>query len=94
MMKNPIIYNDGKNSSKEWRDKNDQLHREDGPAIIYNSGTKKWFQHGLCHREDGPAVVTSTGRLRWWIKGIEFCEKEYNQYLDSKIKLVCIMLKI
>ena len=25
---------------------NDELHREDGPAIEYSDGTKLWFLHG------------------------------------------------
>jgi hypothetical protein len=30
-------------------------HRDDGPAIIFNSGSKVWYQYGKRHRLDGPA---------------------------------------
>ncbi len=33
------------NGSKEWF-LNDKLHREDGPAIEYASGTKYWYLNG------------------------------------------------
>lgn len=55
--------------------KNLNLHRNNGPAIEYKDGTKKWFQYGLKHREDGPAVTYK--RIindyfmsdEWWYKG-------------------------
>ena len=25
---------------------NDQIHNEDGPAIIYSNGSKYWYYHG------------------------------------------------
>ena len=30
----------------QWWYKNDELHREDGPAVIYADGTKRWFLNG------------------------------------------------
>ena len=33
------------NGSKMWY-LNDQLHREDGPAVEYSNGTKKWCLNG------------------------------------------------
>lgn len=41
------------------------LHREDGPAIIYESGAQKWYKFGKCHREDGPALILSAGIQEW-----------------------------
>ena len=35
---------------------NGKIHREDGPAIIYDDGSWSWFYNGFCHRLDGPAV--------------------------------------
>lgn len=40
---------------KSWY-KNGLLHREDGPAIEYETGEKHWYINGLLHRDDGPAV--------------------------------------
>jgi len=53
----------------EWRNSADQLHREDGPAIEYDNGTKHWFRNGLCHREDGPAVECADGDKYWYLNG-------------------------
>lgn len=39
--------------------KNDEIHRNDGPAMISPYETK-WYQSGELHREDGPAIVRST----------------------------------
>jgi hypothetical protein len=44
-------------------------HKTDGPAIIYPSGTKKWYQYGLFHRDDGPAIIWSDGEIRWYLRG-------------------------
>ena len=42
-----------------------QLHRENGPAIEYDDGTKCWYQSNQRHRTDGPAVVGSNGYKEW-----------------------------
>lgn len=42
------------------------VHRDDGPAIIYNNGTKKWYQYGKLHREDGPAAEYYDGGKYWF----------------------------
>ena len=43
-----------------------QLHREDGPAVVWCDGTHKWWQNGKLHREDGPAIVRTDGYREWW----------------------------
>jgi hypothetical protein len=48
---------------------NDQLHREDGPAIEYINGFKKWCIHGQFHRTDGPAIITAESK-KWFINGL------------------------
>jgi len=53
----------------EWY-KDDQLHREDGPAVVQVYGKEEWYQHGERHREDGPAVVTDWGSSEWWYRGV------------------------
>jgi hypothetical protein len=49
-----------------WR-LNGELHRENGPAIEYASGSKSWWLNGELHREDGPAVEYSNGTKSWWL---------------------------
>jgi hypothetical protein len=53
----------------EYRNQSGELHREDGPAIEWNSGTKVWYLNGLLHREDGPAREFSNGTKVWWLNG-------------------------
>ena len=54
--------------TKRWY-LNDQLHREDGPAIEYGNGTKIWHKHGRRHREDGPAIERADGTKEWYLNG-------------------------
>ena len=48
---------------------NDQLHREDGPAIESVNGSKFWWLDGQFHRIHGPACEWSDGRKEWWLNG-------------------------
>ena len=48
---------------------NDELHREDGPAVIYPNGCQEWFFHNKLHRKDGPAVIWSNGYQEWYLNG-------------------------
>ena len=57
------------NGSKAWF-KDNQYHREDGPAIEHGNGTKFWHQNGKRHREDGPAVEWADGIKEWYYKDI------------------------
>ena len=49
----------------EYLNEKGQLHRLDGPAREFNSGTKQWWINGLLHREDGPAVEYINGTKSW-----------------------------
>lgn len=51
-----------------WRE-NGELHREDGPAIVYPDGLRIWYRHGKRHRVDGPAFDDPRGRKEWWVDG-------------------------
>ena len=46
---------------------NDELHREDGPAVDFADGTKFWYLNGKRHREDGPAVEYADGTKCWYL---------------------------
>ena len=65
------------------------LHREDGPAIEYSSGSKSWYIDGYPHREDGPAVEIIDEHNEWWVNGklhridgpaIEYFDEDYPNY--------------
>ena len=66
---------------------NDQLHREDGPAIEYADGTKVWYIRDQRHREDGPAIERSDGTKAWYIHGKEYTEKKFNERLSPTKEL-------
>ena len=50
----------------KYTDHKGRLHRIDGPARIYDSGTTQWYRNGKKHRTDGPAVEYSNGRKIWY----------------------------
>lgn len=59
--------------TRRWRNAQGQLHRSDGPAVVYRTGTKMWKHNGQKHRLDGPAVVlTMPPRKYWFIDNIEY----------------------
>ena len=52
-----------------YRNKNNQRHRTDGPAVEYVNGTKHWYQNGKLHRLDGPAIEHPDGTRMWYQNG-------------------------
>lgn len=74
--------------------KNDLVHREDGPAVIFSSGFKAWYIQGKRHRIDGPAVIYNNGNIEWWLNGKEYTFKGYCSKLDlSDEQIVKLTLK-
>ena len=77
---------------KEYRNENNELHREDGPAFEYADGTKAWYLNGERHREDGPAVEDANGHKEWYLNGEEINIKDNLIDLpvieQEKIKLI------
>jgi hypothetical protein len=63
---------------------NDQLHREDGPAIERANGDKMWFLDGRLHRTDGPAVEWADGSKEWFLNGQEL---SLNRWLEANAEL-------
>ena len=45
----------------------DDLHRLDGPAIIWPNGTKEWYVDGKVQNLKGPAIVRKNGYKAWWL---------------------------
>ena len=75
----------------EYRNEQGKLHREDGPAIEWKSGTKEWRINGKLHRIDGPAIEYSDGSKIWYINGIYYSSEEEWQQEVAKIKLKLIL---
>ena len=57
-----------------WYNKNNEIHREDGPAIEWADGTKSYYINGKRHREDGPAVEWADGTKLWYLN--DKCHRE------------------
>lgn len=57
--------------SQIWYKKDDRtcIHRDNGPAIIWDDGAQFWYQNGVNHREDGPSSIYANGDIRWSDKG-------------------------
>ena len=64
-----------------YYDKDNQLHRTDGPAVIWADGTKCWYHNGLRHRTDGAAVEWADGAKEWYANGVRLSEAEFNQVM-------------
>ena len=73
-------------NSTRWLVKG-QFHREDGPAIVYDSGTKSWWRHDKLHRIDGPAFECEHGNHLWSINGTRYTEAEFNQQVAKLAKI-------
>jgi len=67
-----------KNGDRYWFNKNRDLHRINGPAIEWSSGSKYWYRNDKLHRDNGPAIEWSSGHKEWWINGIKYTEEEFN----------------
>ena len=53
--------------TRRYRNSQDELHRQHGPAVEYLTGTKYWFLNGQRHRIDGPAMEYADGDKSWWL---------------------------
>ena len=71
---------------KEYRNEKGQLHKTNGPALIWNDGSKYWYINDKLHREDGPAIEYSVDIKLWYLNGINYTEDQYHQEV-IKLKL-------
>ena len=56
--------------TRRYYNRDNQLHRESGPAVEYKDGEKQWCQNGRLHRTDGPAVLWADGTKKWFQNGL------------------------
>lgn len=61
------------------------LHREDGPALITETGVKHWIIVGKRHRVDGPAIEfeQDPSHNKWYINGKEIKSCQHYQKLTG-----------
>jgi len=55
-----------------WRG---QTHRNFGPAIECQTGSKVWYRFGIPHRFGGPSAEWANGSLSWHYEGKRFRER-------------------
>jgi hypothetical protein len=60
------------------------IHRENGPAVIWNDGSASWYFEGKRHRIDGPAIEYKDGRRYWYLHGKRYCEEQYYKIIKLK----------
>lgn len=53
---------------REYRNDENKLHCENGPAVEYCTGNKSWYVNGKRHRLDGPAIEHENGES-WYVNG-------------------------
>lgn len=61
----------------KWVDSDGVYHREDGPAVEWEDGSKLWYTKGIRHRENGPAAEWGDGIKEFYLNGKELTEKEF-----------------
>ena len=64
------------NGTQHWY-QNGQLHRVDGPAVIYANSEQRWYQNDQLHRLDGPALIYATGEQHWYLEGVNVTQKQH-----------------
>jgi len=71
-----------------------KLHREDGPAIIWNNGSKEWYINGVRHRTNGPAVIVPGYYKEWYVNSklhrldgpaVEWSDGEREYWINGKV---------
>jgi hypothetical protein len=55
--------------NKFWRNDSGELHREDGPAIEWDDGSKEWWVNGKLHRDYYPTIERPDGYRGWFRDG-------------------------
>jgi hypothetical protein len=73
---------------KSCKNNEDQLHNENGPAVIIDD-TNFWYKNGQLHRIDGPAIEWKNGDKEYYLNGLEISEKNYylNKQLNASISI-------
>jgi len=60
-----------------------ELHRLDGPAVIYPNGVKEWWVGGKQHRLDGPAILFTNGEKGYYINGKRLDEEKVEKWIKN-----------
>ena len=61
----------------KWWYSDEQRHRLNGPAVVYDTGSLAWHNYGKLHRLDGPAIIIPNGTNQYWINDQQVSEYEH-----------------
>src|ERR1700691_4077197 len=67
---------------------NGELHRENGPAIIYPNGSIYYYLNGKSHREDGPAAIWNDGTIFYYLNNNDITEEVEEWIKENNIPKV------
>ena len=84
MVESEVEYWPNGNKKSEIWNLGRKYHREDGPAVIFENGTKKWYRNGRLHREDGPAIEYAHGEVVYYLNGRQFTKEQYEKEISSR----------
>jgi hypothetical protein len=73
-----------RNYAGKWYFLNNNIHREDGPAVEYPDGHKQWWINGKRHREDGPAIEWGNGDKSWCLNHKIMSQEEFERLMRLK----------
>ena len=74
-----------------YYNENDELHREDGPAIEYADGEKWWFKNAKLHRENGPAIERVSCNNSYYYNGIWYSNIKSDEEWIRFVKLMVFL---
>lgn len=82
------------NTIKYWLNDKGQIHREDGPAMVFidgsNKGSEQWYLNNKQHRENGPAAVWYWNdhiyTIEHFLDGIYYTQRVGNEAYSEAVK--------
>ena len=72
----PIKLSITKSGVRYWFKQN-EISRDNGPAIILIGSHQSWLRHGMPYRLDGPARIWDNGNKEWWFDANPVSEYEH-----------------
>ncbi len=67
------------NGDTLWYNKEEQLHRLNGPAVKHGDGYKSYWINDKCHNLEGPAIIHPNGEVTYYIEDERYSKKDWEQ---------------
>ncbi len=75
-----------------YKNKNNELHRETGPSIIFADGTCCYYKNDQSHRTNGPSTILRNGALEYSQKNQLYRHKNLPQIIAQNNKQTLVKL--